>query len=130
MSEIKHFNHFDLSCNELTILRFTVTKLSGDGVVSEFQDQLLGYIESTPPAKFVVDFSRVSYCPSLLINCLLRVKKSLTNAGGVMKLCCMEADVLQAFQMLHLDGRIFHICPTFEDAIAAFDQETSRPPSK
>ncbi len=79
MSEIKKFDHFDLSCNEVTILRFTSTKLSGDGVVAEFQDQLMGHIESAQPSKFIVDFSGVSYCPSLLINCLLRVKKGLPH---------------------------------------------------
>jgi anti-sigma B factor antagonist len=121
MSEIKKFEHFNLSCNEITILRFTSTKLSGDGVVAEFQDQLVGHIESTPPAKFVVDFSGVTYCPSLLINCMLRVKKALAPTQGVMKLCCMDPDVLLGFQMLHLDKGVFEILETLDEAIAAFE---------
>lgn len=121
MSEIKKFDHFELSGDDITILRFTSTKLSGDGVVSEFQDQLMGHIESTPPSKFVVDFSGVTYCPSLLINCMLRVKKALAPSQGVMKMCCMDPDVLLGFQMLHLDKSVFQILPTLEDAIAAFE---------
>lgn len=119
MAEIKRFDHFELSFSEVSVLRFTSTNLSGGATLTELQDQLMDYVRGNSSSKFVVDFSGLSWCPSLLINCLLRAKKAVKPGGGDVKLCCMSIDVLQAFQVMNLE-RVFEIHDSVEEATAAF----------
>ena len=120
MAEIKRFDYFELSCNEITVLRFTTTDLSGGAMLSELQDQLMNHVQANASSKYVVDFTGLSWCPSLLINALLRAKKAVKQGGGDLRLCCMSIDVLQAFQVMNLE-RVFEIDDSVEEAKAALE---------
>lgn len=120
MAEIKRFDHFELSCNEVNTLRFTTSDLSGGAMLTELLNQLTDFVQDNAESKLIVDFSGLSWCPSLLINGMLRVKKIVQRGGGELKLCSMSMDVLQTFQVMNLE-RVFEIHNSVEDAKATFD---------
>lgn len=122
----KRFAHFEVSQGDVTVVRFTTPKLSDDATLNEVRDQLFEFIESQQPAKLLLDFGDVTSCSSLMINCVLRVKKAITrDHGGQLKLHMIKGEsedeglVYQAFQMLKLD-KILDIYHSLDDARAAF----------
>jgi anti-anti-sigma regulatory factor len=106
--------------NDVTRVQFVPSKLFGHALISELRDSLNQLIESEKPGKLLIDFGRIEYCSTELINVLLGVKKLLVASGGQLKLCGMRDDVREVYRMLNVDGNVFNIYGTESDAIADF----------
>ena len=87
----------------------------------ELQGELFAFIELYRPDQLVIDFERIRYCSTALINGVLRARRRLDDIGGTMKLCGMCESVRDAFRGLNLDGTVFQIYDTLDEALASFD---------
>lgn len=113
--------HFKLEvAGDVYVIHLNDPKLFEIVTVSELQDQLLKLVDEQSPNKVVVDFTDVAHCSTAVVNGLLRVKKRVVKAGGQLKLSGMSETIREAYRLLNLDGTVFHIYPTRDDAVAAF----------
>ena len=118
MSDEKHFR---MERQEgVTVLQLLDLRLLDTLVVSEFQEELIRHLNEQKPKRVVVDFAAVSHCSTAVINGLLRAKKRLMEWGGDLRLCHMQPAVREAYQLLNLDGTVFHIYETQDDAFDSF----------
>lgn len=116
-----HYQHFNFHTNkDVKIIQLVDVRLFDTLVVNELQDELLELIEKHRPKKLLVNFDGVSHCSTAVINGLLRAKKRLMPLGGQLKLCKMHPTIREAYQLLNLDGTVFHIHDTEAEAVAAF----------
>jgi anti-anti-sigma regulatory factor len=105
---------------DVLVVELIDPKLFDTTTVTQLQDELLLLVETERPFKAIVDFSRVVHCSTAVINGLLRAKKRVTAHGGQLKLCGMTAGIRDAYRMLNLDGTVFQIHDTFDNAVLAF----------
>jgi anti-anti-sigma regulatory factor len=87
---------------------------------TELQHDLMDYVELHKPPAVIVNFNRVSYASTALINGVLKAQNRLEYLGGKLKLVGLRGSVLDAFHMLGLDVKVFSIYDREADAIAAF----------
>jgi anti-anti-sigma factor len=104
----------------VTIVRLSDPALSDFILISELHDELLTFIAQCEPRHLVVDFSRVTHCSSAVINAVLRARNRLREGGGNIKLCGMRYSVRDAFRTLNLDGTVFEIHGSLQEAVDAF----------
>jgi anti-anti-sigma factor len=115
------YRHFQWSQIKDVLVVQLVDELLFDPLfVNELQDELLALLEKHRPTKLLVNFKQVSQCSTSVINALLSAKKRLRLAGGDVKLCSMHPVIREAYQLLNLDGTVFHIHDTEGEAMAAF----------
>jgi len=115
------FQHFSVQASDgVTVVQILTPKLSDSLTVSEFQDELLGMLESEQPKNVVVSFNGVLHCSTAVINGLLRAKKRLLTIDGGLRLCGMTDVIRDAYRLLHLDGTVFDIDETLEESLAGF----------
>ena len=106
--------------DDVLVIELIDPKLFDTTIVTQLQDELLRLVETERPSKAIVDFSRVVHCSTAVINGLLRAKKRILADGGQMRLSGMTAGIRDAYKMLNLDGTVFQIHHTLEDAVSAF----------
>lgn len=106
--------------NDILVVHLIDPKLFDTTTVTALQDELLRVVATERPSKAIVDFSRVVHCSTAVINGLLRAKKRILTSGGQLKLCGMTDAIRDAYRMLNLDGTVFQIHDTLDDAIGAF----------
>ena len=115
------FQHFRVKrADDILIVELVDPLLFDVAVVMAWQDELLRLVGLELPKRAIVDFSQVEHCSTSVINGLLSAKKRITKNGGQMKLCGMLEPIRDAYRMLNLDGTVFLIYDTLDDAVAAF----------
>ena len=115
------FKHIELQDRSLAIVVTLLDpKLFDTGLVSGLDDELIGYIEDKQPLHMVIDFRRVTQCSTAVINSVLRAKKRVVANGGLVKLCGMNEAIRGAYRMLNLDGTVFQIYDSVDNALDAF----------
>ena len=105
---------------EVTVVRLNDRKLQEMVLIGELHDELLEFVEQHPPDKLLIDFASVTQCSSAVVNSMLMVRKRLHGRGAAVRLCGMQKQVRQTFQLLKLDGTLFQIHETVPDGLAAF----------
>jgi anti-anti-sigma factor len=89
-------------------------------VTYEMQEELLRYLEETKPQRLIVSFKGVRRCSTEIINAMLRSRKRVAAAGGDVRLCGMHSTIRDVFRMLNLEGNVFEIFDTVDQAKTGF----------
>jgi anti-anti-sigma regulatory factor len=105
---------------DLTKIRLGNPAYFDTGQYAELQNELVEFVDEQQPDRLLVDLSIVEYCSTAVMNALMIVKEVLESKGGRMIVFGMNDTVRGAFQRLNLDGTIFSIVTTEDEAIAAF----------
>ena len=106
--------------HDVLVIELVDPKLFDTITVTQLQEELLRLVDTERPSRAIVDFSRVLHCSTAVINGLLRAKRRIVSNGGELKLCGMTDGIRDAYKMLNLDGTVFQIYDTWEDAVLAF----------
>lgn len=115
------YRHFSVEPKgNVVVVQLLDPKLADSLMVTELQDELLEMIDLENPTNVLVSFNGVSQCSTAVINGLLRAKKRLMAEGGQIKLCCMNEMIRDAYRMLNLDGTVFRIYNSLDEALDAF----------
>jgi anti-anti-sigma regulatory factor len=115
------FKHFEIRVHgDVTELYLVDTSLFDVPQYTEVQHELMDYVELHKPAGLIVNFDRISYASTALINGVLKAQHRLESLGGKLKLVGLCGSVRDAFHMLGLDAKVFSIHEREVDAIAAF----------
>lgn len=115
MSNYKCFRAETLS--SATLLHLADPDAMGRIVITELRDELARLLEEQNPQRLVVSFSAIRHCSSEMIAGLVAARNALKKRGGEMRLCAMKPEVREVFQVTNLDGRIFDIYETLDDAL-------------
>jgi len=115
------FQFFDVrQSGEITELRLKDPSFF-DLIQNELlRNAIVEFIQQRRPSKLLLDFSDVRYCSSPVIGVILDAQRHLVSEGYQMKLCGMNDAVRDNFKILKLDGTVFDIHTTKDDAANAF----------
>jgi len=104
--------HFDVE----DVDGISVVEFVGPKVAHEAGEQLYGLMEGEGHRRFVLDFRNVRFLSSNALGILVSFKRKADAAGGTLKLCCLDPDLLDLFRLTNLD-RIFAICASRQQAV-------------
>ena len=103
----------------------TVAALSYEPTSFDFLEVLctdmVAAMDAHQTQHLVVSFASVSVVCSDSIGILLRVRQHILDRGGKLHLCCMNQNVRRVFTLLNLDGTLFKIFESEDDALASFE---------
>jgi len=115
------FKHFEIRVHgAVTELYLADTSLYDVPQYTDLQHDLTDYVELHKPAGLIVNFARITYASTALINGVLKAQNRLESLGGKLKLIGLSESVREAFRMLKLDEKVVSIYDREEDAMAAF----------
>jgi anti-anti-sigma regulatory factor len=117
MKVAKHFVAEQRS--DLTKIRLGNPAFFDTAQYAELQNELAEFVEEQGPGRLLVDLSVVEYCSTAVMNALLIAKERLESKGGLMIIFGVNDTVRGAFQRLNLDGTVFNICTTEDEAMDA-----------
>lgn len=83
----------------------------------DFRQEILPILESCHHV--VLDLGRIQFVDSRACGILLSCCKSVSSAGGILKLCQVTKPVRAVFELIRLH-RLCQILDTKEDAVRAF----------
>lgn len=113
-----NYRHFEVEqVGDTAIVRVNEAHLFETLVITEFEDDLLDFLEAEGPRNMVVSFARVANGSTAVINGMLRAKKRVVLEGGGLWLCEMCPIIRDAYRLLNLDGTVFQIVETVTDAL-------------
>jgi len=112
--------HFRIKKNgDLIIVTPTVFDFLDQVTNFEAKRELIRFAQTENPAKAVVDFQHVQRFSTEFIGTLLSFKRQM-GADGRIALCAMQPVHRDIFRVLNLDGTVFEIFETLEEAVQSF----------
>ncbi len=102
-----------------------LSKFLSDKILDEIQinsigKQVISLIDNNA-RKVVLDFGNVDYLSSSALGMLITIKKRLDSVGGELKLCNINKQIFQVFELTKLD-KLFSIYDTSSQALAGFNE--------
>jgi anti-sigma B factor antagonist len=109
---------------EVTVAGFADSELVAEEVIAEVGEQLGSLIPALGP-KVLLNFRGVRLMSSTMLAVLFRFSGAVRRAGGRLKLCSIDPDLIDVFRITRFD-RLFEIHPDEWSALDAFE---AGPPS-
>jgi anti-anti-sigma factor len=103
--------------NDITILLLISENDFEELLVNDLQRAIVAFVEQERPHKLLVDFVNVRRFSSETINGLIRARRRLNEYQAKMCLCSMRPEIHDVFRMMRLDGTVFDIVPTRNEAL-------------
>jgi anti-anti-sigma factor len=120
------YQHFQIERHgEVTELCLEDEQLSDSETYQELSRELAAFIEIEQPAKLLISFRSVSHCTSVAVNSLLNILKLMEQYSGQLRLCDMSEDVRETYRLLNLDGTLFEIHESRDEALQSFDRRNN-----
>ena len=88
-------------------------------VAGRLGEDLSYIVDLHRPKKVVMDFVSITYCPSSMINDVLRMQQMMP-VGSQLKCCGMNEWTREKFRVLNLEGTVVEICDAEQEALATF----------
>jgi anti-anti-sigma factor len=107
---------------DATIARPVDPHLQGTAVAELIKLELMQIFESTGCKTAIIDLHNVKLISSSVISSLLGVKRHLTVNGIPFVLCGMSESLRYVFRTLNMDGSVFNIVDTVEEALSSTDK--------
>jgi anti-sigma B factor antagonist len=105
--------------DSVVLATFTSEKILEDFDIQALEKTLLPLVDQDHKPLIVLDFSNVRYLTSSVLGLLIRILKKVNEAGGGLRLCGINAKILEIFTITRLD-KVFDIFPTREKALLEF----------
>lgn len=105
---------------DVTIVDLLPESLAGLTIQEELGDPLSKWVTEKQPQQLLVNFSRVKLASSDAIGVLIRIRKDIQSYQGTIRLCELDPNVRLSFRLLNLDGTMFQIFDSEDEALASF----------
>jgi anti-anti-sigma regulatory factor len=123
---MSNYRFFTVEASDDTVVARAVDPyLQGPMLAELIKLELMQIIESAPGKNLVIDFQDVKLVSSSVISSLLGIKRHVTAAKCSMKLCSMTVSLRHVFKTLNMDGTVFEICDTIDEALRSGHRGTS-----
>lgn len=100
----------------VAVATLTDEKILDEDQLSRLENSFMPLIAQTPGIQLIVDFSNVQFLTSAVLGLLIRVSKKVYETEGKLRLCSIDAKILDIFRITRLD-KIFEIFPNIDDAM-------------
>jgi anti-anti-sigma factor len=87
--------------------------------VTQFGQEVQAYLKKHNAIHLLLDFRNVEYLSSAVLTELLRIKKTVAEHKGTVRLCALTANIRKVFEITNLD-KVFPIEPNRETAIPRY----------
>jgi anti-anti-sigma factor len=115
------YKHFEVENDQgVTVVQLTDLELLDQLVTHEMQGELVRFVDEEKPHRLIVSFDGVRRCSTEIINAMLRTRKRISAQEGDMRLCSMHHTIRDVFRMLNLEGNVFEIFDTLDEAKQGF----------
>ena len=112
---------FQIQCqDDVTIIQVSET-ISERDRITIFSNELYRFVSEEKPPKVQVSFEQVKFFGSETLTALIRAHRRVREYGGQMVLCGMADDVRRVFKLCNLDGPVFQIYDSCQEAIESMD---------
>lgn len=85
------------------------------GPESEHMEEELNRLVSMKPSIIVLDLSSLEYLSSMGVSALIRLNRSMKEAGGSVRLAAVPDSIMALLRAVRLD----HLCPVFSTVAEA-----------
>lgn len=110
--------YFDIDQDDhACVAHFRESNLMGTSLADSASRDLQNIISTTDSEGLVVDFENVKMISSSMIAALVKTRERSLNAGLWFRMSGMSSALRHIFQTLHLDGTVFEIHETLEEAV-------------
>jgi anti-anti-sigma factor len=107
------------SVDGVTIAAIADASLLSEEVIADVDEQLGQLLDSLGPDKVVLSFREVRQMSSSVLAVLVKFARRVGEAGGRLKLCCLDPHLREVFRVSRFD-RLFEIYDTESAAIDSF----------
>lgn len=111
-------NEARFKIGDITVIRFVVRRMLSTVAV----DTRLREVTKSPPTEgidTVLDFSRVEFISSAVLNRLIVLDRAISSMGGKLVLCGLSSSLRDLFSMTRLD-QVFRIVDDQDEALRQF----------
>jgi anti-sigma B factor antagonist len=105
--------------DEVAVVRFTDKKIVDSTNIEEMGTELMAVVDKEHMKHILLNFEGVEFLSSAALNKLILLEKKVKQFGGVLRLCCLKAEIMEVFTITRLN-RVFDIRKTESDALKAF----------
>ena len=105
----------------ITVAVIKATRVLDALNVTEFGQELLGYVNEHSNTHLLINFEHVHYLSSAVLTELLRVKEAVESGNGSLKLCALNKDIRRVFEITNLD-KIFVIYDEADGAVHRYER--------
>lgn len=106
---------------KLAKVHFSDKKIVDSAIIEELGAELVGLVEKDHMKHLLLNFDSVEFLSSAALNKLIILDRKVKEAGGILRLCCLRAEIREVFTLTRLD-RLFDIRKTEADALKAFGE--------
>lgn len=106
---------------DVCVVVFEETKMLDEAVINEVDEGLERIADEHKGGKLLIDFNRVTFMSSAMLGKIVFLEKKCRKESTDLRLCSINANIMEAIEMLKLD-KILKIYPTLSDALIAFEQ--------
>jgi len=104
---------------KVVVADFTKGELKDEREILRLLEKLGETIEKRSGVSLLLNMKNVTYISSSGLGALVSLMKRLGRQEGIMKICCLQPDVREVFEVMQLT-KIFEIFETEEEAVASF----------
>ncbi len=104
---------------ELANVRFKDKKIVDSGNIEEMGAEMFSLVDADHLKHVLLNFEGVEFLSSAALNKLILMDKKVKQAGGVLRLCNLRAEIMEVFTITRLN-RVFDIRKTESDGLKAF----------
>lgn len=101
------------------------TQVVDPALVSDFGDEVIGFLERHPDSHLLLNFSKVDFISSALLSELLRVNETVRKQRGSLRLCGLRKEMMEVFHVTKLDA-MFHIEEDCRACLKQFAADVAR----
>lgn len=104
---------------ELASVRFNDKKIVDSGNIEEMGAEMFSIVDVDHLKHVLLIFDGVEFLSSAALNKLILMDKKVKQAGGVLRLCGLRAEIMEVFTITRLN-RVFDIRKNESDGLKAF----------
>jgi anti-anti-sigma factor len=112
----------DLAVRKLgsvTIMELLDRRLIDTARIEALGEQMMDTVKAAPGIKLIVNFEKVEYLSSTMLNVLIAVHNTVHQQKGQMVLANLPPELLKVLTLMKLQKK-FTICGTVDDAMSVF----------
>lgn len=106
--------------NDLLIAKFTSEDRFNALITEPVKEKLLGYY-TAPGTRLIMNLEGIKFIDSSGFSVFLTLLKAANNSNGSFRICNLNPDVKELFQVLQLH-HVFDIHGSVEDCVASFNE--------
>jgi anti-anti-sigma factor len=96
------------------------TELNDESILKEVEDQVVEFVKVHTPKRVVIDFGSVRFMSSMMLRSLIRIRDWVIGNNGQLRLAAISPSIREVFRITQLEGRLFLIHDTVDEAFDAF----------